>query len=266
MSAAQLYPESPSELSLTPTTRTVGNVTTSGKIDQLAAALCSAQGEITGALKDSTNPHFRSSYADLASVWAACRPQLTKHGLSVVQMPVTVGDQVGISNMLLHKSGQWIQSEMLIKPTQPQNPQVVGSILTYFRRYMLAGTAGVPQVDDDGNAAAAVSPKDAGVAPTQEESPQGITFTGEVTEVSFTKNKNGDEMVWLQVQDGDQVRRVYRHKSMCSPSLYRREEGTDAYEIQGQTWQFVVDEPEQIGDKTVHRLQLASRVTKGKKK
>ena len=57
----------------------------SDNIAELAAALSKAQGEITGALKDSSNPFFKSKYADLASCWDACRKQLAANGLSVIQ-------------------------------------------------------------------------------------------------------------------------------------------------------------------------------------
>ncbi len=62
-------------------------MTTSPEINELAAALAKAQGEMGGALKDSANPFFKSKYADLSSVWEACRAPLAKYGLSIVQIP-----------------------------------------------------------------------------------------------------------------------------------------------------------------------------------
>lgn len=121
-------------------------------IAELAKALCSAQGELKPAEKGSENPHFKSKYADLTEVWDACRPALTKHGLSVTQLPVA-GDTgtLFLETMLLHTSGEWISS-MISMPLPQASPQGYGSAMTYARRYGLAAIVGVVQEDDDGNA------------------------------------------------------------------------------------------------------------------
>lgn len=131
------------------------------RIDLLAGALALAQADIKGAVKDADNPFFKSRYADLAGVWDACRPQLTKHGLSVVQLPITlplagsdgvVGDAVGLVTVLVHESGQWIGSKFGVTP-KDSGAQATGSVLTYLRRYALSALVGVPQIDDDGEGA-----------------------------------------------------------------------------------------------------------------
>jgi hypothetical protein len=127
-------------------------VTHSEQIKDIATALAKAQAEIEGAKKDSTNPHFKSSYADLASVWDACRKALTGNGLSVVQGPVSDEGRVGVTTMLMHSSGQWLESTFFMRPTK-DDPQGAGSALTYARRYALAAMVGVAPEDDDGNAA-----------------------------------------------------------------------------------------------------------------
>lgn len=125
----------------------------SAEIGDLAAALAVAQGEITGALKDSANPFYKSRYADLASVWDACRTSLSKNGLAVVQVASTseTGAAV-ITTTLAHKSGQWIRGSISLMPVKA-DPQGMGSALTYARRYALAAMVGVAQVDDDANSA-----------------------------------------------------------------------------------------------------------------
>jgi hypothetical protein len=124
----------------------------SESINELATALAKAQGEITGALKDSENPFFKSKYADLASCWDACREPLSKNGLSVVQ-PAEVDEQgVVVTTMLMHTSGQWIKSALRMIP-KDGTPQSVGSGIAYGRRYGLTAMIGIAQVDDDGNAA-----------------------------------------------------------------------------------------------------------------
>jgi hypothetical protein len=109
-----------------------------------------------GAKKDAANPFFKSKYADLSSVWDACRGALTRNELAVVQTPSCVIDEAGclvnVTTMLVHSSGQWIRDMVSMKPKE-NSPQGVGSTITYARRYALAAIAGVAPEDDDGNAA-----------------------------------------------------------------------------------------------------------------
>jgi len=126
---------------------------TSETIKDLASALSKAQAIIEGAKKDSTNPHFKSKYADLAAVWDACRDALTKNGLSVVQAPgPCAASQMEMTTMLMHSSGEWIRETLTI-PLQKVDAQGYGSATTYARRYALAAMVGVAPDDDDGNAA-----------------------------------------------------------------------------------------------------------------
>jgi ERF superfamily len=131
---------------------------TSEQINELATALAKAQGEITGALKDSLNPAFKrpgqdgSKYADLASCWDACRAPLSKNGLSVVQGTQVTDGNLYLMTRLLHSSGQWMGSMTPVTP-KDDSPQGMGSALTYARRYALTAMVGIAQIDDDGNAA-----------------------------------------------------------------------------------------------------------------
>lgn len=129
---------------------------TSESIEMLATALAKAQGEMTPAAKDSTNPHFKSKYADLASAWEAARGPCSRNGLSVIQGfdPGADGSLV-IVTRLLHSSGQWIESILVFYPID-NKPQTIGSCITYGRRYALMAILGIaPDDDDDGNAASA---------------------------------------------------------------------------------------------------------------
>jgi len=121
-------------------------------VDEFSKALCKAQGMMTGAVKDSANPFFKSKYADLSAVWDDIRNPFAENGISVVQMPCGGGDQVSVVTQLTHTSGQWMRSKLTMIPTK-KDPQGVGSAITYARRYALAGMAGVYQIDDDGNKA-----------------------------------------------------------------------------------------------------------------
>lgn len=125
----------------------------SDSITSLAASLAKAQAVMNAAMKDSENPHFRSRYADLASVWDACREPLTSNGLSVVQLPaVSDKGSITVETILLHESGEWISGSIEI-PVTKHDAQGVGSAITYARRYSLAAVVGVSPDDDDGEGA-----------------------------------------------------------------------------------------------------------------
>jgi len=128
----------------------------SSDITALAVALAKAQAQVKGAQKTEDNPFFKSKYADLASVWEACREPLTTNGLSVVQLPGYSEGVVTVDTMLIHVSGQWIRGTAGTKVSK-DDPQGVGSAITYLRRYALAAVAGVAPEDDDGNAASGKS-------------------------------------------------------------------------------------------------------------
>jgi len=131
-------------------------MTRSEAIDALGTALATAQAAITPAKKDSENPHFRSKYADLASIWDACRAALTTAGLSVIQSPRLRVDGetwcVDLETLLMHTSGQFI-TDTLTLPIATPTAQAIGSAITYGRRYALAAFVGVAPDDDDGHAA-----------------------------------------------------------------------------------------------------------------
>jgi hypothetical protein len=127
----------------------------SESIAKLADALAKAQGVMEGASKDSSNPFFKSKYADLSAVWDACKKPLSDNGLSVVQTSEFIPDHpdmVCIETMLCHSSGEWIRGRLAVKPVKA-DPQSVGSCITYLRRYSLQSMVGIAPEDDDGNAA-----------------------------------------------------------------------------------------------------------------
>lgn len=133
----------------------------SEQINELASALSKAQASIQPAIKDSLNPFFKSKYADLPSIWNACKEALTQNGLAVIQTMDASSGQLMLITTLAHSSGQWIRSSLPINPTK-NDPQALGSAITYMRRYSLAAIAGVTtDDDDDGNCASQPAPKTA---------------------------------------------------------------------------------------------------------
>ena len=117
-------------------------------IDKLAASLCKVQSELEGAKKESTNPFFNSSYADLHTVIKSSFPLLSKNGLSVSQGNEMIQGAVCVTTTLMHNSGQWIRSKVKL-PLEKANAQGVGSAITYGRRYVLSAIVGIAQYDDD---------------------------------------------------------------------------------------------------------------------
>jgi hypothetical protein len=133
------------------------------EIKQLTAAMVKVQATLKHAVKDSTNPHFKSKYADLGAVWDACRETLTANELAVFQtmdvLHVAQRDgatviQPVLNTILAHVSGESIESTTPIVMKDRDNPQQMGSAITYARRYALMAILGIVADDDDGQAAA----------------------------------------------------------------------------------------------------------------
>ena len=122
----------------------------SPEIDKLAAALAKAQSELEGAKKESTNPFFKSNYADLHAVIKSAFPHLSKNGLSISQGNEIIPGAVCVTTLLMHSSGQWLRSKVKL-PLNKVDAQGVGAATTYGRRYGLSAMVGIAQYDDDGN-------------------------------------------------------------------------------------------------------------------
>ena len=120
---------------------------------EIAKALIEAQKEMGNAIKDSKNPFFKSSYADLNSVREACMPSLNKHGIAVIQPIVYVEGKIFVKTVLLHESGEIIESFTEIVYSKQNDAQAQGSGITYARRYGLQSLVCIGAEDDDGNKA-----------------------------------------------------------------------------------------------------------------
>lgn len=145
---------------------------------ELYSALVKAQSQIRGALKDSVNPHFKNRYADLGSVWDACRDALHKNGLAVLQLSdLDASGAPVLLTRIIHESGQHIEGRYPLVCKDPTDPQKLGSATTYARRYALAAAIGIIQEDDDGQSAA---------TPTQ---PKAVPVTNKTEE--YTKLLEG---------------------------------------------------------------------------
>ena len=129
----------------------------SDTIASLAAALNKAQAEMSGAKKSAKNPFFKSNYANLEEVINCVKEPFADNGLSFVQFPISGDGVAGVETIIMHESGEFISGEFMLKCSK-NDPQGMGSAITYARRYGLQSACGVPSEDDDGNAASAKKP------------------------------------------------------------------------------------------------------------
>ena len=116
-------------------------------------AFIAAQKAFGPALKTSTNPHFRSRYADLSACVEAVIDSLNNNGIGLIQTTHECESGVTVETLLVHESGQTITSGRLHVPASKQDAQGYGSALTYARRYSLMAICGIAPEDDDGNRA-----------------------------------------------------------------------------------------------------------------
>ena len=125
---------------------------------QIATALVKAQMEMGNAIKGSSNPFFKKQYADLNAIREACMPVLNKHGIVVLQPIVHVDGKNFVKTMLLHESGETIESLTEIVYSKQNDAQAQGSGITYARRYGMQSLVNVGADDDDGNKASTPQP------------------------------------------------------------------------------------------------------------
>lgn len=127
-------------------------------MQKIAAAFVKAQTAFAPALKTSSNPHFKSKYADLAACVEAVIDALHSNGIAVIQKTLPDEKGVTVETVFLHESGEIIAGGPLHVPASKQDPQGYGSALTYARRYSLMAACGIAPEDDDGNAASRKPP------------------------------------------------------------------------------------------------------------
>lgn len=124
----------------------------SADVGDLFAALAKAQATFKPVDREGKNPHFQSRYATLDAAVSATRDGCSANGLAIVQMPGNLGNNVAVTTLLGHVSGQWIESTIYIAPVK-FDAQGAGSVITYLRRYALMAMLGLAPEDDDGEAA-----------------------------------------------------------------------------------------------------------------
>jgi hypothetical protein len=125
----------------------------SESIAKIAGALVKAQSEMGNAVKDSKNPFFKSSYADLNSIREASLPVLNKHGISVLQPTTVIEGRLYVETLLLHESGEFLSGLYEVVVGKQNDPQALGSAISYSRRYSLQSMINIGAEDNDGEGA-----------------------------------------------------------------------------------------------------------------
>ncbi len=139
----------------------------SENINELAGALSKAQGVMANAIKDSSNPFFKSKYADLTSVIEAIKEPLSTNGLSYSQIIDSENGEIFVETILMHTSGQYLSSKFKLKLSK-DDMQGMGSAITYARRYALQSISGLSAEDDDGESAVGRKPQVNGIKSGEE--------------------------------------------------------------------------------------------------
>lgn len=166
----------------------------SESIKEIAVALAKFNSNVQRIEKDATNPHFKNRYTTLDAIMDEVRPLLAEQGLSIIQMPSGDGEQLKLTTMLVHISGEWIESDSITMRPTKNDPQGIGSATTYARRYGLCAFLGLStgDLDDDGNSVSVTTQKNAYKAT---ETKQEQTYSKPVdTPVQSTTN-TGDVLI-----------------------------------------------------------------------
>jgi hypothetical protein len=164
----------------------------SESIKELATAICHFQGAVEKIKKSEINPFFKSKYADLSSILDVIRQPLFENGLSFVQFPKGEHE---LETILMHTSGEWMSETYTMAPTK-NDPQGLGSVITYQRRYALGAILGLNiDVDDDGNEAS--KPSKEVKDPRKTLTPDMVTEWGNVVKALASGYKISDiEKKW----------------------------------------------------------------------
>lgn len=131
-------------------------------VKSLTKALIAVQSKLKPVEKTKVNPYYKSSYADLQTIWDSCQKVLADNGFAVSQITCMENGIFGLRTILLHESGERLDGFYILNPAKPNDPQALGSALTYSRRYALSAMLGIiADSDDDGNAASHTAPAEA---------------------------------------------------------------------------------------------------------
>lgn len=169
-------------------------------ITEIAKALAKFQSEVSDPNRTKENAFLKSKYVTLDSLLQAVRPVLANNGLSFLQVPFTGADVVSVTTMLLHESGEWLESDPFTLPLMKKDPQGVGSVVTYARRYSLSSILGVAWDEDDDSQSNNETELIKGIKHEISELAKikGVTKENAVSYMKTTFNKSSTEFLDLQ--------------------------------------------------------------------
>lgn len=162
---------------------------------QFIEAFLKAQKQMENAVKGSNNPYFKSKYADLNSVREACTSILNEHGIVILQPMITIDGNEYVQTILLHESGEKIESFTKILCKSPNDPQAYGSGVTYARRYGLQSLVSLGAEDDDGNNATK-EPKAPTTQPVKPPTPKFLDVNVAIDEMEACQTRAETDTVW----------------------------------------------------------------------
>jgi hypothetical protein len=185
-------------------------------MQKIAPAFIKAKKAFQPALKDKTNPAFRSKYADLGACLEAVEDALLDNGIALYQETSPDDTGVTVETILLHESGESIRSGKLHVPAAKQDPQGYGSALTYARRYSLMAACGIAPEDDDGNAA---SSRQAAPAPQAKPATKAAPKPAEKPRMLTNDEIEDVELAMVECADIEQLKAVFASAyPKCSPT------------------------------------------------
>jgi hypothetical protein len=166
------------------------------RVSGLYPKLHAAKQKIGKVVKNANNPHFKKSYADINALVETVEPILLEQGLLLLQ-PIAEGV---VSTLIIDiETGQSVVSSMRLP--EIQDPQKIGSAVTYYRRYTLQSLLSLQAEDDDANSASATV-KNTKPTITQERFENGLTqiTEGKLTPEAFKKALSGFQLTELQTK------------------------------------------------------------------
>lgn len=190
----------------------------SESITELAKSLVKFNSKVTKIAKDAKNPFFKNDYTTLDQIISEVRPILSEVGLSVMQIPGGDGTNVIMTTLLVHESGEWLESEPLIMKPVKNDPQAVGSCITYARRYSLQSFLSLNTgEDDDGNGATHGNQKPQTNNNQQQSKPTGQQTPPTPQAISEPQKKK------INVLVAQAVEKFQSSKEHVYASLYKKE-------------------------------------------
>lgn len=186
----------------------------SDSIKELAAALARAQAEFPAVPENATNPFLKNRYADLGAVIASAKATLAKHGLSVSQLPYSEAERIGVTTLLMHSSGEFIEAEMSIPLGEDKGrslAQNAGAIITYLRRYGYSSILGLYTDEDTDGAITKKLTEQA----TKKPEPTAVEQFAKGTPGAVVK-ADGDKLSWARsiVWDHDGHQLIFKDASV----------------------------------------------------